>query len=631
MLMSCTEGCFTKDDCDTIQPMRLDDKDFDDLEIEDIETVKKRVERRNRKGKRRGRGGTALVRILFPVILGLLLLTGIFLIFVRGSQDDLNGVKVNADIASLFGGLEANEAGIILNDRYETGYKAYLEGSRVFLPYDYTRSELNDWFYYDENEGLVLYTTPEGTERTGLGSDAKIINGVFCLSSELVRKYTDLEYREELDAEAPYVYIRNSRDRYSAAETAKKAALYLGEDRKSDVLSILEKNEHVRVIDAGSEFSRVQAADGLTGYVLNKSLDGYTDEEDSAPGNVPEMEFPSTHFNQKIILGWHQVMNKDANQGVYDILIKDSSINVLSPTWYSLKDTEGGITDLSSGEYVKAAHEAGKQVWPVIDNFNCTDFKSESGSFDVLSNSSKRQVLTETLVSSVKECGADGINVDFERLSGETGVSFAQFIKELSVASHDAGLILSVDNYVPEAHSMHYYRGVQGRVCDYVVIMGYDEYNAASSEAGPVASLDFVEKGIEKTLQEVDAAKVINGLPFYSRVWETKNGAVEGTHAAPMKEASELLSSHGVTPSWDDGAGCNYGEYESDGALVRIWLEDEESMNAKLSIMDGYHLAGAAFWKLGLEDESVWDDIAAYAANSADTADIAGDQDGASE
>jgi len=607
--------------------MRLDDRDFDDLEIEDIETVKKRVERRKRKGKRRGgKGGTALIRILVPVILGVVILACLLLVFGRGSLDDLKGVKLNADIASLFGGLEDNEAGIILNDRYETENKAYTEGNRVFLPYEYTRDELNDWFYYDENEGIVLYTTPEGTDRTELGSDAKIINGVFCLSSELVRKYTDLEYREKLDAEAPYIYIRNSRDKYSAAVTAKKTALYLSDDKKSDVLSILEKKDKVRVLDAGNEFSRVQAGDGLIGYVVNKSLEDYTDEEDTAPGNVAEMEFPATHFNQKIVLGWHQVMNKDANQGVYDILLKDSSINVLSPTWYSLKDTEGAITDLSSAEYVQAAHEAGKQVWPVVDNFNCTDFKSESGSFEVLSHSSKRQILIESLVSSVKESGADGINVDFERLTGETGVSFAQFIKELSLASHAAGLILSVDNYVPEAHSMHYYRGVQGRVADYVVIMGYDEYNAASTEAGPVASLDFVENGIEKTLMEVDASKLINGLPFYSRVWETKNGAVESTHAAPMSEASELLSSHGVTPSWDDGAGCNYGEYESDGSLVRIWLEDEESMNAKLSIMDGYHLAGAAFWKLGLEDESVWDDIAAYAANNAHSTD---DADGA--
>ena len=609
--------------------MRLDDKDFDDLEIEDIATVKKRVERRKRKGKRRdGSGGTALARILIPVIVGIVLLAVIFLIFAGRSLDDLKGVRANADIASLFGGLEADEAGIILNDSYETENRAYTEGKRVFLPYDYVRDKLNDWFYYDENEGAVLYTTPEGTDRTELGSDVKIINGVFCLSSELVRKYTDLEYREELDADAPYVYIRNSREKYSAAVTTKKAALYLSDNKKSDVLSILEKKEQVRVIDAGNEFSRVQAADGLIGYLGNKSLNDYTDEEDSAPGNVAEMEFPATHFNQKIVLGWHQVTNKDANQGVYDILLKDTSINVLSPTWYSLKDTEGAITDLSSAEYVKAAHEAGKQVWPVIDNFNCPDFKSESGSFDVLSYSSKRQILIDSLIGSVKECGADGINVDFERLSGETGVSFAQFVKELSVASHNAGLILSVDNYVPEAHSMHYYRGVQGRVCDYVVIMGYDEYNAASTEAGPVASLDFVEKGIEKTLLEVDASKVINGLPFYSRVWETKNGAVESTHASPMKEASELLSSHGVTPSWDDGAGCNYGEYESEGSLVRIWLEDEESLNAKLSIMDGYHLAGAAFWKLGLEDEAVWDDIASYAANNSSSS---ADADGASE
>ncbi|MCR4590607.1 MAG: hypothetical protein K5668_07290 [Lachnospiraceae bacterium] len=595
--------------------MRLDDKDFDDLEIEDIETVKKRIERKKKgRKRRRGRDGASLSSAKIPLFAGAVILLLIIIISVGKSKvDEIKDFKVNADRAALFGGLLKDEAGIILNDGYEKEAKAFVENGRVYIPYDYVRENLNDWFYYDEKGDKVLYTTPEGTETYDQGEYITKISGMLCLSADLLKKYTDIEYKEYLEDDAPYIHIRNTWGKHSVAEAAKKTAVRTERSNDSDILADVEKGGKVRVLDPGDEWTGIQTEEGLTGYVITKNLTEYKDSEDAAPGKVPEMEFPSTGFNQKIVLGWHQVTNKDANNGVYDILIKDTPLNVLSPTWYALSDTEGGFTDLSSPDYVKAAHDAGKQVWAVIDNFNCTDFSAASGTEEVLSYTDKRQRLTDALVESVKASGADGINVDFENLAGETGVDFAQFIKELSVKAHGAGLLLSVDNYVPEAHSMHYYRGVQGKVCDFVVIMGYDEYNAASTEPGPVASLDYVENGIEKTLTEVDASKVINGLPFYSRIWETDNGAVKGTRALPMTEAAETLAAHNVTPAWDDGSGCNYGEYESEGSLWRLWLEDRESMNAKLSMMDGYSLAGAAFWKLGLEDSSIWPDIEAYA------------------
>ena len=594
--------------------MRLNDKDFDDLEIENIETVKKRVERKKRAGgRKRRRGGLQASSVLVPLAAAAVILLIIIIAGRIRSSVAEKDYRVNADIAALFGGLMSDEAGIILNDTVETETKAFIQGGTVYIPYDYVRENLNNWYYYDEKEDVVLYTTPEGTESFGGNDGITKISGTLCLSSDILKKFTDIEYKEYIDESAPYIYIRNSWGKHSEALAVKKTGVHSGMNKNSDILATLEKDDKVRILDAGNEWTSVQTEKGLSGYVLNKELDGYSDVTDSAPGNVPEMKFPTTSFNQKVVLGWHQVTNQDANQGVYDVIAKGSALNVLSPTWYSLKDNEGNITDLSSQEYVKAAHDAGKQVWAVVDNFNCLDFDVVDGTEAVLSDSGSRQKLVENLVSSVTACGADGINVDLENLAGETGVDFAQFIKELSVAGHEAGLILSVDNYVPEAHSMHYYRDVQGRVSDYVVIMGYDEYNAASTEAGPVASLNYVESGIEKTLVEVDASKIINGLPFYSRIWETDNGVVKSTRALPMTEAMETLSSHGVTPSWDDGAGCDYGEYESDGALWRLWLEDRDSMNAKLSIMDGYGLAGAAFWKLGLEDASVWPDIEAYA------------------
>jgi len=603
--------------------MKLHDKDFDDLEIEDLESVKKRVERKKRKKHRKGESsGFSIPLPLIPVIAVFILIVILFAAVMGGhALPGLNNIEVTADISELFGGLSGDEAGIILNDTCVTDIRAYNENGKIYLPFEFVKTELNDWFYHDENEKLVLYTTPEGTDLIEEGDDAKEINGTFCLSSSLVRKYTDIDYREYIDNEVPYIFIRSVFGKYSSASIARKTGLYVNDDKKSDVSAVLEAGDQVRILEAGNEWAKAEISDGLTGFVLVKDLKDYKDLEDEKPGNVPEMTFPSTSFNEKVILGWHQLMNSDANNLVGDIIANDTAINVLSPTWYSLSDTNGSLKDISSSSYVEAAHNAGKKVWVVIDNFNTEGFSPSADTYEVLSYTSKRQLITESLIASVRACGADGINVDFEELSGETGVHFAQFVKELSVASHDAGLIFSVDNYVPEDYSQHYHREVQGKVCDFVIIMGYDEHNASSTEAGPVASLGFVENGIDKTLQDVDASKVINGLPFYTRIWETSNGVVKSTQALSMTESATLLENHGVSPTWDDEAGCNYGEFEMQGSLWKVWLEDEESLAAKLSIMSTKGLAGAAFWKLGLESSTVWDDISAYAAGSPVTAD----------
>ena len=156
-----------------------------------------------------------------------------------------------------------------------------------------------------------------------------------------------------------------------------------------------------------------------------------------------------------------------------------------------------------------------------MDNFN-----KEVDSYTVLSSTSKRARLIEGLVQAAAACGMDGINIDFEQISEETGEHFVQFIRELSIPCRANGLVLSVDNYVPVGNTNHYGRAEQGRVADYVIIMGYDEHWSGSQEAGSVASIGFVETGIQKTLEEVPAEKIINAIPFYTRVWKTGGGRV---------------------------------------------------------------------------------------------------------
>ena len=187
-----------------------------------------------------------------------------------------------------------------------------------------------------------------------------------------------------------------------------------------------------------------------------------------------------------------------------------------------------------------------------------------------------------------------------------------QFLRELSVSCRNSGIVLSVDNYVPKEYSAYFDRKEQGIVADYVVIMGYDEHFAGSEKAGSVASLPFVEEGIQRTLQEVPAEKVINAIPFYTRIWNTDSSGRVTSEACGMNAADSFVQSMGISIAWNETCAQNYGELDTDAGLYQIWLEDEQSVEAKMNLIKNNNLAGVAAWKLGFERPGIRQVIKSY-------------------
>ena len=232
---------------------------------------------------------------------------------------------------------------------------------------------------------------------------------------------------------------------------------------------------------------------------------------------------------------------------------------------------------------------------------------------ELLSSSANRRHLIEGLMAQVDSYGLDGINIDFEKVRSDSGIHFVQFVRELSIETRKRGVVLSVDNYVPSEYTAHYNRREQGIVADYIIIMGYDEHYVGGGAAGSNASIGFVEDGIVNTKEVVPAEKIINAIPFYTRVWES---GPDGLKASTLTMAAEAdwISRNGVSPAWVDEFCQNYAEYQVDGTLYQCWLEDVDSVRVKLQVMQSQGIKGVASWKLGLEVPAVWDVIAEYMA-----------------
>jgi spore germination protein YaaH len=528
--------------------------------------------------------------------------------------------KEKQDLNEYYGLTAADDVAIVLqNEKIST--KAKLIEGKVYLDFDSVSELLNDRFYVDSNENWFIYTTPDEIIKSQLGSSTYFIgngesdfgqpvtvlkDGVIYVSLDYVRKFTKFDYT--LFNDPARIQLDTKWEEQTQATISKDNAVRLKGGVKSPILREVVKGEQVIILDRMETWTKVKTDDSLMGYIENKYLENENQITPSPKSDYVEPEYTSIHRDYKINLAWHAIYTQSGNDSFEEYTSGTKGINVISPTWFSLTDNDGNFTSFADSSYVNRAHSQGMEVWALLDNFNTSVNTAE-----LMSYTSKREKLINNLISELLRVGADGINLDFEQISYEAGEHYVEFIREISVACRANNLVLSVDNYVPRESTTHYNRKEQGIVADYVIIMGYDEHWGGGGVAGSVASLPYVLDGIEQTLREVPSEKVINAVPFYTRVWKTNGGEVT-SEALGMDAAAQFVKDNGIETEWDDQCCQYYGEKTMNGILYQVWLEDNESIAAKLSVMDSHNLGGVAEWKLGFENKSVWDVIGTYLA-----------------
>ena len=503
------------------------------------------------------------------------------------------------DLNEYYGETGDGEAVIVIGTEI-LEQRGTVTGDLVYLPVDVVTTYLNQRYYWDAGNQQVLYATPaELTSAPAMeepGSDVWLKDGTICLSLDYIRRYTDLDV--SVYQNPSRIAIQKQFDGIQTVTVNKDTYVRYRGGIKSPVLTKVKKGDTLIFMEELENWTQVATWDGYIGYVEKKKISA--PQETSMERSFEREEYTYLTMEEPVNMVWHQVMSAEANAGLADAIQNMTGVNVISPTWFSVTDNSGNISNFATADYVALAHERGLQVWGLVDNFSENVTTTE-----LLSNTAARQNLISQLVSASVEAGIDGINVDFEYLREDVGPHFLEFLRELSIECHKNNLVLSVDNPVPEDFTSHYDRAEQGRVVDYVIIMGYDEHYVGSEEAGSVASLPWVEKGIQDTLAEVPAERVINAVPFYTRLWKTEAGTLS-SEAIGMDQAQEVVSSNNAEIYWDNDVSQYYGSFEKDGIRYQIWMEEGESIAAKVQLAKKYNLAGVSAWKLGFENSGIW-------------------------
>lgn len=494
--------------------------------------------------------------------------------------------------------------------------QAVLIGGEPYAAYTYVESQLNSCFYWDEETKGILLTTSGGVQ-TLLPGDAAVAktpggqpavqqesDGKVYISLDVVKEYTDLDYAYYSDPNR--VVIRNEWDGVEQATVQSDTAQVRQKGGiKSLILADVQKGDTLLYLENLDNWCKVMTADGYTGYIQTEDIS----EPEAIEARMAKKDsYERITRDHKINLVWHQSTSTESNDAMAEMTAEMTGVNVISPTWFSVTDETGTISSLASADYVKLAHEAGREVWGLIDNFNEAFDETTD-----LAYASVRSRIIEQLLAEAASCGMDGINVDFENLK-EAGIPhYLQFLRELTSAAHAQNLVVSVDTPVPQAYTMYYQRGEQARFVDYMIVMAYDEHFAGSEEAGSVSSLPFVQQAVEEMTRVMPADQVICGIPFYTRVWTEKFGQSAITsEVLGMDGAKNYAKENQMTETWDASLGQNVATVETSDARYTIWMEDEQSMEEKLKVIQSADLAGVAEWKLGFERADVWSLISEY-------------------
>ena len=477
------------------------------------------IAKRKRARRRRKRRRIITILLLFVLIIAAALAA---FVWKRYSP-----TKEKYDLKQYYGIEKDGQMAVVVNNHI-AGPTGFIEDGKAYVQYDTVRDSINSRFYWDSEGQTLLYTLPNDIVSAGADSteyavskDEKSEDYVIVkmdgdtpyIALDFIQQYTNIDY--EVYESPSRVMIESDWGKVSVAKVKKDSQVRYQAGVKSPILTEVKKGDEVTWLEDEGKWKKVRTKDGFIGYMKNSALKDVEKKKKSR--DFEEPVYTNISKDYTINLAWHNVTNIDANDSVDTLVEQTKGLTTIAPTWFHVQNTSGDLESIASSDYVSYAHKQKLEVWATVRDFDSEDgINSFDESYELLKSTDARNNLVDQLISDAVQLDLDGINVDFEKISTDCGEHYIQFIRELSVRCRQNNIVLSVDNYVPKSFNLQYNREEQGVVADYVIIMGYDEHYAGSEEAGSVASYDYVKEGIEETLKEVPADKVISAVPFFT-------------------------------------------------------------------------------------------------------------------
>ncbi len=539
--------------------------------------------------------------------------------------------KEHLELSDYYGLGNDTQVAITLNNTVLDQYATLIDG-HIYLDYNFVHDVLNERFYWDANENILLYTTATDVISAKAESTSYLIGkstsdyGRVIVRATADSAWVDIDF-VKLYSDFTYTYfespsrivITNEWKDITISTLKGKTQVRLKGGIKSPILADVKKGDVLVILEVDEKWTKVCTEDGIVGYVKSNKV-----KKTESKTLVSEYQTETFHhitMEKQINLLWHPIYSSAGNDKVATVLSESKGVNVISPTWFKLKDNHGNLSSFASPTYVNYCHSQGVKVWGLVKNMDL-----DSADIDInyiLTHTSSRQNLVNQIIAQALQNNLDGINIDFESLSeSDIGDGYIQFLRELSIKCENNDLVLSTSVYMPASYNTAYKYHEQADFVDYICLMAYDQHWGQASGEGSVAALNWVAEGVDSTLAEnIPANQLVLGMPFYTRLWKltpiSDDASTEASYRIErenlgLTSAAAWMQNNISKPEWLEDCGQWYGETVKNGITYKMWLEDASSLEQKLKLMQEKGLAGAAFWSSDLDNSQAWDIIIKY-------------------
>ena len=496
-------------------------------------------------------------------------------------------------------------------------FPVIIENKEPYIPLSFIKEQIDPNVYWDES-GVMVVTTKDKVIKLKTDSLTAYVNRhpaplqfpVILVDEEPYVPSNTLQalypVSTTYNAEAGMFLVRRLDRMAKVGKLTSDAFLRLGPSVFSPRVKEIKEGTEVVIYSESGRWLKVETKDGLCGFVRTKQVANVFER----PPEVNEVSdyVPKSLEGDKVVLAWEQVYSARIDTSKIGDM---PGLNVVSPTWFHLSDDQGGIENRGDINYVDWAHSKGYQVWALFSN----SFNPERTSKVLRDSEIRDRVISQILVY-CKIYKLDGINIDFENVYLDDGPYLTQFVREITPLLHEQGLTVSIDVTVRSESpnwSLFLERDKLSDTVDYVMLMSYDQYPQGSHVAGPVSSIPWTESNIETTLLEVPSKKLVLGIPFYTRLWEEtkEEGETKITcKALGMESVSKWLREHNPTTTYQEETGLLYAEKTVGNKTYKVWIEDKDSVEKRVQLVNKYNLAGVAAWSRGFETPDIWHTIA---------------------
>lgn len=536
------------------------------------------------------------------------------------------------DIFSLFEGgrgVSAPETGIfyLYPDRYEKEMNGELieQMNRHFIKLDYIKNARITYNVFGDH---VSIQTPSdhylihkdgtvfvGTKQSDYTVEVRRIDQKVYVSFDDIKHLKGFENLgiEVFEQDGYCLYI-NRYFEYEVAELAAGDQVFDSEGNVDKYLVATNRGEK-----SGADVRGVVTEEGAQGYCYGKqeggidymffiskdpSLTGYVDGSSlKNRKKTTALRHPVVASPKDIVLVWEPVYTDTIST---EEIGEMPGLGVVSPTWYTLEDKSGALGSIVDSLYITWSRGRGYKIWPLIFNNSDIDL-----THDFLSSYEAQVSFINALADDAVKHGFEGLNLDFEHIYLSDRDAYSHFVNMFCFEMRKWGIVTSVDVNVMDGAdnwSKCFDHEVLGNVADLLVIMAYDEHHATSEKPGSNASYNWVSFNLKRILELVPHDKVVLGVPFYTRVWETNEGGT-ASEVLSMKNTEAFLQQYEFEIVWDEPARQSKASCHHDGSLIEVWIEDVTSLQHKAELVNEFQLAGIAAWRRGFESPEAWDAI----------------------